>query len=398
MPQQAEPLANTPQTVTSGATTTFTVTPNSNYTESVSGCNGTPQAGNTPISYTTGAITSNCSVTATFTLTPPTPINGACGAANKTSVTTIPTTNLCTTGTPTTVTGTGPWNWNCTGINNGTTATCSASVKTPEVKVFMSSSTPEEFTVATSGTTLYGGSKLDVITINTGISGVTLDQNIERINLPGTSGSYTFKQSGNLLKIYESNVTTLIVTIPVQGDGDGTQIGFSNGTYDVKLSQGQISIGGSVVNSGSPGYVNPSTLTLTKEPVLSTTSSAGIFLSNNDVTVSNSGARIFGSGSDALTITTGTNNITFDQNIAQLKFNDASTNYRLLQTGNMINVYDANGTTLITKGPVQASPGTRITFINDYGYLTISSGVMKLNSAPLSNTTPAPINPTVLVQ
>jgi len=152
-----------------------------------------------------------------------------------------------------------------------------------------------------------------------------------------------------------------------------------------------------VVPSNTQSIIYPSTPTSTDESVPSTTSTAGIYLSNNDVTVSNSGARIFGSGSDALTITTGTNNITFDQNIAQIKFNDNSSNFKLLQTGNMINVYAANGTTLIARGPVQASPGTRITFSNGYGYVLLATGgIMQLGGTEISTTTPTGISATVL--
>lgn len=55
----------------SGSTKTFTVTPNSAYyIQSVSGCGGTPYTGTmnsiNAITYTTGAITSNCTVTAAF--------------------------------------------------------------------------------------------------------------------------------------------------------------------------------------------------------------------------------------------------------------------------------------------------------------------------------------------
>ncbi|MCM2338879.1 MAG: hypothetical protein NDI62_00255 [Burkholderiales bacterium] len=51
------------RTVAYGLTTTFTVTPNTDYSiNTVSGCSGT-LSGNT---YTTGAITANCTVTATF--------------------------------------------------------------------------------------------------------------------------------------------------------------------------------------------------------------------------------------------------------------------------------------------------------------------------------------------
>ena len=55
-------LTPTSRTVNHGATTTFTVTPNSGYTAAVTGCSGS-LSGTT---YTTGPITANCTVTATF--------------------------------------------------------------------------------------------------------------------------------------------------------------------------------------------------------------------------------------------------------------------------------------------------------------------------------------------
>ena len=55
-------------------------------------------------------------------------INGACGTSNGTQVTSIPTTNLCLTGTASSISGSdsGPWAWSCTGSNGGTTSSCSA--------------------------------------------------------------------------------------------------------------------------------------------------------------------------------------------------------------------------------------------------------------------------------
>lgn len=54
------------------------------------------------------------------------PVNGACGPANGTTVPTAPTTNLCSAGNASAVTGSGPWSWTCAGFNGGTTANCSA--------------------------------------------------------------------------------------------------------------------------------------------------------------------------------------------------------------------------------------------------------------------------------
>ena len=56
----------------------------------------------------------------------PTAVNGACGSSNGASLTSAPTANLCTAGTASTVSGSGPWSWSCAGSGGGTTATCSA--------------------------------------------------------------------------------------------------------------------------------------------------------------------------------------------------------------------------------------------------------------------------------
>jgi hypothetical protein len=51
-----------------------------------------------------------------------------CGSANGTNVTSAPTSNLCTAGNATPVSGTGPFKWSCLGSNGGTTASCSANL------------------------------------------------------------------------------------------------------------------------------------------------------------------------------------------------------------------------------------------------------------------------------
>ncbi|MBF0560268.1 MAG: choice-of-anchor D domain-containing protein, partial [Nitrospirae bacterium] len=79
---------NTAKTVTSGSTTSFTVTPNTGYSiSSVTGCGGT-LSGNT---YTTGAVTSNCTVAATFTLSTYTitATAGANGSISPSGATTV---------------------------------------------------------------------------------------------------------------------------------------------------------------------------------------------------------------------------------------------------------------------------------------------------------------------
>jgi len=60
-------------------------------------------------------------------------VNGACGPADGVPTPAAPTSGLCSAGTPSAVSGSGPWTWSCAGTNGGTTASCSAPKVTPPV-------------------------------------------------------------------------------------------------------------------------------------------------------------------------------------------------------------------------------------------------------------------------
>lgn len=53
-------------------------------------------------------------------------INGACGSSSGGAFLTTPTSNLCASGSATTVNGTGPWTWGCNGLNGGTSTAADA--------------------------------------------------------------------------------------------------------------------------------------------------------------------------------------------------------------------------------------------------------------------------------
>jgi len=123
------------------ATLTFEYGPNSNYSIGVFG--GTvldDDVALTVYAETTGlacgttyhfrAIGANSAGT-TYGLdqsfsTAPCPVNGACGSSDGKTFTNIPTTNFCSAGTASAVTGSSPWSWSCQGVNGGSTANCSA--------------------------------------------------------------------------------------------------------------------------------------------------------------------------------------------------------------------------------------------------------------------------------
>ncbi|GAG10473.1 unnamed protein product, partial [marine sediment metagenome] len=64
---------------------------------------------------------------------PPT-VNGVCGSDNGSTLSVTPT-HLCSAGTPSAVSGSGPWNWSCAGDHGGSTATCSANASAGKLQL-----------------------------------------------------------------------------------------------------------------------------------------------------------------------------------------------------------------------------------------------------------------------
>lgn len=57
---------------------------------------------------------------------PSPPVDGVCGAADGGTFASTPSSNFCSSGSATAVSGSGPWNWQCMGSNGGTNDSCSA--------------------------------------------------------------------------------------------------------------------------------------------------------------------------------------------------------------------------------------------------------------------------------
>ena len=72
----------------------------------------------------------NNQTTDTRTIIYAAPILGACGASNGITVPTVPTENICSTGTASAISGSGPWHWTCAGSNSGIDATCTTDIQT----------------------------------------------------------------------------------------------------------------------------------------------------------------------------------------------------------------------------------------------------------------------------
>jgi len=144
-----------------------------------------------------------------------------------------------------------------TGSGSKTAAKTSALLvpaTTTTAKVYLATGN-DSYTISNSGTTLYGASGSDVVTIAAGVTGVILDQNIEQINLIGASYNYAFRQTGNIINVYDTNLTTLYLSVPVQGDADGTVFSFSDVAASAKLASGIMRLGGVTVSPTTVGVV-----------------------------------------------------------------------------------------------------------------------------------------------
>lgn len=120
-------------------------------------------------------------------------------------------------------------------------------------------------TFALSGAaSVYGSTGTEKVIVNTGVTGVVVDANVERVDLPGASSAFTFKQAGNQLQVLSGS--TVVATIPLQDDANGTQVVFSNGSVDAKLVAGTpltITLGGVTVPSAAAAAVTPTTIDAT---------------------------------------------------------------------------------------------------------------------------------------
>ena len=261
--------------ITSGTSVTLTATPSSgsSFTGWTGSCSGTGAC--------TVTMDAAKSVTATFTLVPIIQTwtinsgNSSNGTVNCTTPVNNDATSTCTV-TPATgyqlstftdnsldkkssVTGNSYSIVNVTADNNiaATFSQITSTIgTTTKSKVYMGAG-GDIFTVGNSGTTVYGNTGIDTVTIADGVTSVTLDQNIEQINFTGIPDNYTFRQTGNLINVYDSTTGTLIVKAPVQGDTDGTVLGFNGGTASVLLNGGVMRLGGAIVSSGAAGVIEP---------------------------------------------------------------------------------------------------------------------------------------------
>src|SRR6185369_11960456 len=128
-------------------------------------------------------------------------------------------------------------------------------------KVFLDT-TDTTFTVSNNNVAVFGQTGTQAVVVGSGTTGVTVDQNVESLLFAGLTSDFVFQQTGNIIQVYKASAAgnTLVATVPVQADADGTQLTFNNGTVDAKLTAGVMTLGGTTVNATSPTVVTPATI------------------------------------------------------------------------------------------------------------------------------------------
>ncbi len=117
----------------------------------------------------------------------------------------------------------------------------------------------ETFNVGSNANTnVFGQVGIEQVIVETGAVGLLVDQNIERVDLSANSNDYIYQQQGNRLLV--SIDGALVATIPAQGDADGTQVVFADGSVFVTLAAGIMNFGGTAVPSSIADTVTPITI------------------------------------------------------------------------------------------------------------------------------------------
>ncbi|RZK00280.1 MAG: hypothetical protein EOO76_13420 [Novosphingobium sp.] len=98
---------------------------------------------------------------------------------------------------------------------------------------------------------------METVTYMPTVTGVTIDQNVDRVSFLADSHEYAFQQQGNQLVIYAGAV--VVARIAVQGDEDGTELGFFTDTppgwYSAKISAAGMTLGGVTVPTAAPATI-----------------------------------------------------------------------------------------------------------------------------------------------
>jgi hypothetical protein len=254
-------------------------------------------------------------------------------------------------------------------------------------KVFLD--VQNQFILANSDVPVYGSKGYNALTIKSGVAGINVDSNVEQVNLPETFANYTFKQYGNAVYVYSSDL--LIAQVGVQNDADGTFLHFNdNLTFSATMDRSV-----TAWNNVFPKLTAVAGSTsLLPVPAIGTAIAKSIFIEKQGcLSLANSSVNVFGArNSESVTLQAGVSGIRLDSNIERIGLPEFANAYNYQQLGNALQIY--MGKSLIARVGVQDDyDGTLLDFSDGttVSALFNSHGAMSVGDVMLTTVGIAPI-------
>ena len=270
--------------------------------------------------------------------------------------------------------------------------------------VFLGNS--DDYRVLTNNTTIYGaaGDINDSVVLESGAQAVTVNGNVDRIDFFGSLSDFTFQAGfGANMNVYLSDGVTLVASIPLQDDADGTQLVFEDGSVNALYSAGTVQVGG-VTLTGTADAVNPDSsqinAAVTSQSGVETDTdlSTGVFLESGDAYREiNDGVSIYGvanDSTDSVIVESGATDISVNANIDRIDFRGDISDFTFRAGfGANMEVYASDGTTLLISIPIQDdADGSRLVFENGAVDAVYNAGMVSVGGVSLTGT-PATIQP-----
>ncbi|NDC10809.1 MAG: hypothetical protein EBZ75_16015, partial [Oxalobacteraceae bacterium] len=172
------------------------------------------------------------------------------------------------------------------------------------------------FTAASAGLKLYGAAGGEVVALKRGVSDISVDQLVDRVQFDGlATAALRFQQQGINLLVYDES--TLLAKIPLQSDVDGTLVTTTTGTVQAKVSATGMFLGGVRVSANEASSLVPADVdsSLKAAPggigplitLFTSTSDNGIYKAGSTINITAVASEALAAGSQiTVTLETGT--------------------------------------------------------------------------------------------
>jgi hypothetical protein len=144
--------------------------------------------------------------------------------------------------------------------------------------------TGDNWIISNDGAKVFGAIGDDSVILAAGVKEATVNANVDRVDFAGSLSDYRFVQSFGLLMDVYSYDGTLIATISVQEDENGTQLGFDDGSINaIYTGEGRLAVGGMDITTDkdNPTTIIPDTSVL--EIAVTSANAGEIYTASGDV-------------------------------------------------------------------------------------------------------------------